>query len=158
MPSPKRNTAPMKALLLAAVLAFPLCACASTLTATSDAAQTITADTSDGVASAAGVFSVQTLKAPNAKLFTTTGGDPAINGLYTYYAVYSEDDRGWRSFMVGDFNDVAVVQDTETQTGLKVSKSHIDANGDVKTETLYLLIPAPSSAPTAVTVIPATQR
>jgi hypothetical protein len=148
----------MKTLLIAAALALPLAACATSLKPLGDAGQTVAMETGEGVAYAAGVAEVYFLKAEGAKIFTTAGGDPAINGLYTYYAQFSEEDRSWRSFMVGDFNEITIVQDTPTQTGLRVSKSSIDANGDVRTETQFLLIPAPAPEAKSITVLPSSGR
>jgi hypothetical protein len=165
----------MKMLPIVAALTLSLWACTAAVNPAADksapgqaatvdlapqpsASHKLALETDEGVAFAAGVASVQTLQAPEAKLFTTAGGDPAINGLYTYYAQYSEEERGWRSWKVGDFNDVKVIKDTPSETGLEVSKSRIDERGDVKTETLYLIIPAPPAEAEALTVIPASAK
>lgn len=106
---------------------------------------------------AASVMRVTDLTADGVKLFITVGGDPAINGLYTYLAAYDEEERDWRTWMVGDFNEVEVVSDTATEIGLKASKSHIDQpTGDVKTETVYFLVTPPGPQDKTLRVTPAT--
>lgn len=104
---------------------------------------------------AAGVVRVTDLDADGAKIFLTAGGDPAINGLYTYLALYIEDDRDWRVFQIGDFNEVSIVSQTKETVDLKASVSWVDQpTGDIKTEERFMRVSIPAQTDTALTVTP----
>ena len=68
-------------------------------------------------------------------LFSTVGGDPAINGEYLFMAVFPEDmSADYSTFQIGDFNSWDVVEQTKDYVVLKISRSWIDdASGDIKT-------------------------
>ena len=103
---------------------------------------------------AASVTDVHHVADADIKIFSTAGGDPAINGLYTYLAVYTPPEGWTRVYMVGDFNSWEVVEESSSRVVLKVSRSWIDeASGDVKTayERLILDVPGTEDAPLTVT-------
>lgn len=92
------------------------------------------------------------------RIFSTAGGDPAINGFYTYLARYNEEDRGWTQvYMIGDFNSWEVAEESPTRVVLKVSRSWVEQDsGDIKTADEKLIIDLPADPETPVTVTPAT--
>jgi hypothetical protein len=103
----------------------------------------------------ASVGDVFFMKENEAKIFTTVGGDPAINGLYTYLAVIGEEQE-YTVYQLGDFNDVKVVSEKPGEIGLKISKSEVEqASGDIKTADHYLLITVPKPGDKTVTITPA---
>ena len=101
------------------------------------------------------VARVQTLGEGGAKLFSTVGGDPAINGEYLFLAVLSDDGpmEEPKVFKLGDFNAWALESQSPGQFVIKVSRSHIDQNGDIKTadERFIVVIPAWSASETTMT-------
>ena len=105
---------------------------------------------------AASVTDVRMIKDVDAKIFSTAGGDPAINGLYTYLALYTAPDGWTRVFQLGDFNSWEVVAESASQVVLKVSRSWIEeGSGDVKTAEEHLIIKLPDEAATTIEVTPA---
>lgn len=104
------------------------------------------------------VTDVHHIKGADFKIFSTAGGDPAINGLYTYLARYDEDERGWpQVYMLGDFNTWEVVEESPSRVVLKISRSSLDeTTGNIKTADEKLIIDLPTTAEAPVTVTPAT--
>lgn len=117
-------------------------------------ARTIAAEPKD--MEAAWVTDVRMIKDTDAKIFSTAGGDPAINGLYTYLALFTAPDGWTRVFQIGDFNSWEVVQESPTQVVLKVSRSWIEeGSGDVKTADEHLILKIPADGETMLEVTPA---
>jgi hypothetical protein len=58
-----------------------------------------------------------------AKLFGTAGGDPAMNGLYTYLAFYQSPADGWRVFRLGDFLSYRILADAPGRLSLEIHES-----------------------------------
>lgn len=117
-------------------------------------ARTIAAEKDD--MEAAWVTDVRMIKDVDAKIFSTAGGDPAINGLYTYLALFTAPDGWTRVFQIGDFNSWEVVDESATQVVLKVSRSWIEeGSGDVKTADEHLIIKLPAEGATTLDVTPA---
>jgi hypothetical protein len=118
-------------------------------------ARTVAAEAeSDDLAGAAAVTDIHFVKDADVKLFSTAGGDPAINGLYTYLAVFTPPEGWTRVYQVGNFNSWEVVEESPTRVVLKVSRSWIEeGTGDVKTadEKLILDVPQDETAPLSVT-------
>lgn len=105
---------------------------------------------------AAYVTDVRHVKDVGAKIFSTAGGDPAINGLYTYLALFTPPEGWTRVFLIGDFNSWEVVEESAGRVTLKVSRSWIEeGSGDVKTADEYLIVTLPDEQATAVEVTPA---
>ncbi len=104
------------------------------------------------------VSDVHHIKDADFKVFSTAGGDPAVNGLYTYLARYNDDERGWTQvYMLGDFNSWEIVEESPTRIVLKVSRSWVDQeSGDIKTADEKLIVDLPATAETPVMVTPAT--
>lgn len=94
--------------------------------------------------------------ADGAKIFSTAGGDPAINGLYTYLAVFTAPEGWTRVFQIGDFNSWEVVEESAERVTLRVSRSWIEeGSGDIKTAEEYLFVTLPDEQARTVEVTPA---
>ena len=118
--------------------------------------QTVNLAEGPNIQQAASVSDVAQLQS-GAKIFSTVGGDPAMNGLYTYIAVYGEaPDVAWRVFQIGDFNSWSVHEDRGSEVVLKISRNWLDqSTGEIGTMDEYLIVTTPSAASTSVTVTPA---
>jgi hypothetical protein len=67
-----------------------------------------------------------------AKLFGTAGGDPAMNGLYTYLAFFGSPDEGWRVFRLGDFLSYSLVSEAPGRLVVEVRESIMDrSSGEI---------------------------
>ncbi len=105
---------------------------------------------------AAWVTDVRMIKDTDAKIFSTAGGDPAINGLYTYLAMFTAPEGWTRVFLIGDFNSWEVVEETPERVVLKVSRSWIEeGSGDIKTAEEHLILGLPTEEGGALEVTPA---
>ncbi len=94
--------------------------------------------------------------ADGAKIFSTAGGDPAINGLYTYLALFTAPEGWTRVFQIGDFNSWEVVEESAERVTLRVSRSWIEeGSGDIKTAEEYLIVTLPDEQARTVEVTPA---
>jgi hypothetical protein len=94
--------------------------------------------------------------ADGAKIFSTAGGDPAINGLYTYLALFTAPEGWTRVFQIGDFNSWDVVEESAERVTLKVSRSWSEeGSGEVKTAEEYLIVTLPDEQAMTVDVTPA---
>lgn len=96
----------------------------------------------------------------SAKLFGTAGGDPAMNGLYTYLAFYQSPADGWRVFKLGDFVDYRRLSDAPGRIELEIDEStHDAATGTIGGRTRRVIVgwsvTSDGAAPAAVTVTPA---
>ena len=91
------------------------------------------------------------------KLFGTAGGDPAMNGLYTYLAFFESTGHGWRVFRLGDFLDYRIVSERRGRVLLEISESVMDAGtGRIGTQRRRLLVSwraGPDGAPPALVSI-----
>ena len=90
------------------------------------------------------------------KLFGVAGGDPAMNGLYTYLAFYLDPGDGWRVFRIGDFLEYRVVSESPGRVLLEINESVMDARSNISARRRQLAVtwaPGPDGAPpTAVRV------
>ncbi|MGD9815404.1 MAG: hypothetical protein AB7Q23_11100 [Hyphomonadaceae bacterium] len=156
----------MRSLVLVAALALAACGgdgkSGESATTTAEAVapsgppQTVALAEGDQIQHAASVSDVAQLQS-GAKIFSTVGGDPAMNGLYTYIAVYGEaPDVAWRVFQIGDFNSWSVHEDRGNEVVLKISRNWMDqSNGQIGTLEEYLIVTTPNATSTSVTVTPA---
>lgn len=121
-------------------------------------AKAVAAEADDeSLSGAAAVTDIHFVKDADVKLFSTAGGDPAINGLYTYLAIFTPPDGWTRIFMIGDFNSWEVVEESPTRVVLKVSRSWVEeSTGDIKTAEEKLILDVPQDATAPLTVTPAT--
>ncbi|HYJ52131.1 MAG TPA: hypothetical protein VEW04_03080 [Allosphingosinicella sp.] len=65
------------------------------------------------------------------KLFGTAGGDPAMNGLYTYLAFFVSPAEGWRVFEIGDFLTYRIVSETPGRVLLEVRENVMNGAGEI---------------------------
>ena len=76
-----------------------------------------------------------------AKLFGTGGGDPAMNGLYTYLAFFESAADGWRVFRLGDFLSYRIVSEARGRVVLEVRESVMNDNtGEIGARVRRLLV------------------
>ena len=119
--------------------------------------RTVAAASDEGLINAASVTDVHFVKDADVKLFSTAGGDPAINGLNTYLALFTPPEGWTRIFMIGDFNSWEVVEESPTRVVLKVSRSWIEeGNGDIKTADEKLILDIPADESSELKITPAT--
>lgn len=91
----------------------------------------------------ASVIEVTELRQANigAKLYGTAGGDPAMNGLYTYIAFYSSPAEGHRVFQIGDFNEYRIHEEAPGRIVLEVDENYMDeGSGDIQSRTRRMTI------------------
>jgi len=90
------------------------------------------------------------------KIFSTVGGDPAVNGLYTYLALYQDNATGWRVFQIGDFESWRVVEQAPGRVVLHVVTGAIDpATGTAARADGKLIVQFVGEGATTITVTPA---
>lgn len=75
------------------------------------------------------------------KLFGTAGGDPAMNGLYTYLAFYVSPMDGWRVFELGNFLDYRILSESPSRVDLELNESVLDeATGNISSRTRHIIV------------------
>ena len=109
---------------------------------------------------AASVVKVDDIPDTDAKLFGTAGGDPAINGLYTYLAVFQSTADGWAVYKLGDFNEYTVLSTGPNRVDLEISQSSWNQQTDsADTQVRKVIVQwtpgEDGGAPASVTVTPA---
>lgn len=91
-----------------------------------------------------------------AKLFSTVGGDPAINGEYVFLAILPDTPMDEpKVYKIGDFNSWSLESQSAGQAVVKVSRSWIDGNGDIKTADERYIVSVPPWSADELTVTPA---
>lgn len=92
----------------------------------------------------------------SASLFGTGGGDPAMNGLYTYVSFYMSPAEGWRVFRIGDFNSYRIVSETPGRVLIEVEENVMGEDGVIGSQTRRIMVswtaPADGTPPNAVTM------
>ena len=83
------------------------------------------------IGTAADVSQLQALPDQNAKVFSLSGGDPAVNGLVTYFALFGGPAEGWRAYSLGDYAEWKVVEAKAGRVVLAVRQDTAGANGDI---------------------------
>lgn len=118
-------------------------------------ARTVTAE--EAPMPEAWVTDVRLIKDADIKLFSTAGGDPAINGLFTYLSVYTQPEGWTRVYMIGDFNAWEVVEEAASRVVLRVSRSWVEeASGEIRTAEEKLIIDVPEDPEAPIKITPAT--
>ncbi|MFW2341713.1 hypothetical protein [Brevundimonas sp.] len=120
-------------------------------------------ETNDALQTAAAVVELDYLPDQGdltAKMFGTAGGDPAMNGLYTYIAFFHSPAEGWRVFRIGDYLDYQIQAVSAGRVELRLSESVMDQAtseiGSRQTAIILSFSPGPDGAvPETVTVTPA---
>lgn len=111
----------------------------------------------DNIQWAASVTEVVWLPDLNVKLFSTAGGDPAINGLYTYLAIPPENaGDGWKVFKLGDWETWKVSEQAPGRIVLDYRVSRINPEtGDPVTEAKRMIVTFTTGENPTVTATPA---
>ena len=120
-------------------------------------------ETDDALQTAAAVVALDYLPDQGdltAKMFGTAGGDPAMNGLYTYIAFFDGPAEGWRVFRIGDYLDYQIQAVSAGRVELRLGESVMDqATSEISSrQTAVILSFTPGgdgSVPETVTVTPA---
>lgn len=120
-------------------------------------------ETDDALQTAAAVVALDYLPDQGdltAKVFGTAGGDPAMNGLYTYIAFFHSSAEGWRVFRIGDYLDYQIQAVSAGRVELRLGESVMDQAtseiGSRQTAIILTFTPGPDGAvPETVTVTPA---
>lgn len=126
-------------------------------------AVTVQAETEDSVQWAASVVRLDPLtrqRGDTTKLFGASGGDPAMNGLYTYVAFFRSASEGWAVFRVGDVLDYRVLSEAPGRVDLEIEESVLDEqttriSSRKRRVIVSWTLGADDAPPSAVTVTPA---
>ncbi len=127
------------------------------------AAATVQPDATEGQQWAAAVVELTELTRQGdstVKLFGTAGGDPAMNGLYTYVAFFVGPAEGWAVFKVGDFLEYKVLGEGPGHVDLEIDESTMDeATGQIGSRKRRVIVGwiagTDGAAPASVSVTPA---
>lgn len=114
----------------------------------------------ESIQSAASVARMDWVSDGGAKLFGTAGGDPAMNGLYTYVGFYGGPGDGWTVFQLGDFLDYTVLSSSPGRVDLDLHESILDeASGEISSRHRKVIVTwtpgADDAPPPTITVAPA---
>lgn len=114
----------------------------------------------DNLQWAASVIRIDELRQQGAntvKLFGSAGGDPAMNGLYTYLAFFVSTADGWRIFKIGDFLDYRVISESRGRVLLAINESTMDSQSNIGSRRRRVAVtwtPGPDgAAPTSIRVV-----
>jgi hypothetical protein len=128
----------------------------------SGAAQPLTAEPAadESLQDAASVARVDPVSDGQAKLFGTAGGDPAMNGLYTYIAFYVAPSEPWTVYKLGDVLDYTVLSSAPGRVDLDLHESTYDeASGQIGDRRRRVIVQwtigSDEGPPTSVIVTPA---
>ncbi len=86
---------------------------------------------SDELQEAASVSQLHAMPQLNAKVFSVSGGDPAVNGLVTYLALFAGSAEGWRSYPLGDYAEWRVVEAKAGRIVLAVRQDTAGPDGNI---------------------------
>jgi len=100
------------------------------------------------IGTAADVSQLQALPDQNAKVFSLSGGDPAVNGLVTYFALFGGPAEGWRAYSLGDYAEWKVVEAKAGRVVLAVRQDTAGPNGDIEKVERTVQIDFPPSGET----------
>lgn len=135
---------------------------AASLTAAGPAAA-ITPEPQEPAQAAASVVRVDPLANQDdhsVKLYGVGGGDPAMNGLYTYVAFFEGADTGWKVFRIGDVLDYRILSERPGRVDLELTESvQLGDTGDIGSRKRRVIVgwdaPVDEGSPDGVTVTPA---
>ncbi len=117
---------------------------------------TVEAADDEGARRAAEVTQVHPLETQDARLFSTAGGDPAINGLITWLGLFQGPAEGWRVFRIGDFESWRVIDEAEGRVVLEVAESSLNPDtGLAMTRRKRVIVRFNPDSPQNITVTPA---
>jgi hypothetical protein len=85
-------------------------------------------------------------------VFSTVGGDPAINGIYVFRSFYISPAEGYRIFKIGDVSQYRIVSETPGRLVLAVTEDGLGEGGEVsqsRRRVLVIWTPGAEGAPPA---------
>lgn len=91
--------------------------------------QTMPAVAPEDMQEAASVSQFHAMPRLNAKVFSVSGGDPAVNGLVTYLGLFAGPADGWRVYPLGDFAAWKVVEAGQGRIVVETREEAADADG-----------------------------
>lgn len=126
-------------------------------------AATVQPDAASDLQMAASVVSLDPLQAQGqatVKLFGTAGGDPAMNGLYTFLAFFQGPADGWRVFRLGDVLEYRILSQAPGRVDLEIKESRLDEatttiSSHIRRVIVGWAVATDGSAPATVTITPA---
>ena len=86
---------------------------------------------SEELQEAASVSQLHALPSLNAKIYSLSGGDPAVNGLVTYLALFAGPAEGWRSYPLGDYAEWRVAEAKAGRIVLAVRQDTAGSDGNI---------------------------
>jgi hypothetical protein len=114
----------------------------------------------EGLQNAASVVRVDWVGGDQAKMFGTAGGDPAMNGLYTFIAFYVAPSEPWTIYSLGNILDYTVLSSSPGRVDLDLHESTMnEATGEIGDRHRRVIVQwtmgEDEGPPTSVTVTPA---
>ena len=104
---------------------------------------TVKATDSDMLKSAANVDYVQYLKGQDTdvKIFSVSGGDPAMNGAYLNVAVFVDVETGWNVFQLANVRNYKLLPSAKKgYLKIKLVRDNFNRNGDIVQENVMLFV------------------
>jgi hypothetical protein len=92
------------------------------------------------IGTAVDVSQLHALPALNAKVFSLSGGDPAANGLVTYFALLGSPAEGWRAYAVGDYAEWKVTEVRAGRVVLAVKQETAGPDGNIVAQSRHVFI------------------
>jgi len=86
---------------------------------------------SEEMGTAADISQFHALPELSAKVFSLSGGDPAVNGLVTYFALLSGPAEGWSVYPLGDYAEWRVVEAKAGRVVLAVRQDTAGPDGNI---------------------------
>ena len=116
--------------------------------------------TDEGLIWAASVVRVDWVAENGAKMFGTAGGDPAMNGLYTYIAFFTEPGGEWVIYDLGNILEYTVLSSSVGRVDLDIHESTMDeATSEIGSRHRKVIVSwtpgTDGGPPSGVTVTPA---
>ena len=103
----------------------------------------VLASTDEMLLAAASVDTVIQIESSNlsAKIFSVSGGDPAMNGAYLNVAVYVDVSTGWNVYELADVRDFEMMKSArDGYAKIKLTRDSIDRNGDIQSSKSMLFL------------------
>ena len=103
-------------------------------------AQTIPAVAETELQEAAAVSQLHSIEAQDAKVFSISGGDPAVNGLVTYLGLYISPAEGWRVYPIGDFAEWQVAEVMNERVVLSVRQDTAGPDATIQSRSFRVMV------------------
>ena len=102
--------------------------------------QSIPALSATELQEAAAVSQLRSLPEQSAKVFSISGGDPAVNGLVTYLGLYISSAEGWRVYAIGDFAEWRLTEASKGRLVLTVRQETAGPDGDIQARDFRVVV------------------